>query len=305
MSWKIALSLIFFLVVVTLLIVYWFIPFDTTEFYLSSGNDGAKFYNLSSQSIQFYPNMRFSESSISYRIDNCPLSKREKMIEAFQTIEGLSLLKFYPVNSDEEIYVTCDSKTRIDGGLFIAGEGGPVNITKSGEFNVIHNGKILLLRNSNCEKPNVGTHELLHVLGFDHVNDSKSIMYPVSNCDQVIDPSIIEILDNIYSIRSLPDLGFENVSAVMHGKYLNTNFTVKNNGLKDSNSLKVLIYAESKLIKDLDVDFLMVGNGRIISLTNVWVSKFNVNSIKFEIAHGGSELNKDNNVAVLQIKQIK
>jgi len=302
MSWKIVFSLVFFIVVVTLLVVYWFIPFDTTEFIISSGSQDNKFYNLSSESIQFYPNMRFTESGISYRIENCPLNKREHMVNAFQAIESLSLLKFYPVNLNEEIYVTCDSKTRIEGGLFIAGEGGPINITKSGEFNVIHNGKVLLLRDSNCENPNVGIHELLHVLGFDHVDNKSSIMYPVSNCDQEIDQSIIDILNSLYSIRSYPDLEYENVSAVMHGKYLNTNFTVKNNGLKDSGNFKIVIYADSKIVKEMDIDSLKIGNGRIISLTNVWVAKFNTNSIRFEIFYGGSELKKENNIAILQIK---
>ncbi len=51
--------------------------------------------------------------------------KRDNMKRAFQIISDKTVLSFYPVESNEEISVTCDSRTKIKGGLFIAGEGGP------------------------------------------------------------------------------------------------------------------------------------------------------------------------------------
>ncbi|MBI3622859.1 hypothetical protein HY212_02140 [Candidatus Pacearchaeota archaeon] len=302
MSWKIGLSLVFFIVVISILIVYWFVPLNTTEFISHFETGNGNFENLSNKTLQFYPNMRFLESTISYRIENCPLGKENDMQNAFDTISSLTSLNFYPVNSNEEIHVTCDSKARIEGGLFIAGEGGPVNITKSGEFNVIYNGKIQLLRDSNCPHPNIGIHELLHVLGFDHINNPKSIMYPVSSCDQEVDKEIIDIIDNLYSVLSYPDLELEDVSAVMHGKYLNTNLSLRNNGLKDASKSKILIYADTTLLKELDVDALPVGNGRIITLTNIWVAKLNVDKLRFFVEYPSPELKKENNEVVLDIK---
>ena len=64
-------------------------------------------------------------------------------------------------------------------GLFIAGEGGPSNITKSGDFSVITHGSILLIKESKCERPNIAIHELLHALGFDHSENPNNHSNPL------------------------------------------------------------------------------------------------------------------------------
>ena len=61
-------------------------------------------------------------------------------------------------------------------GKFIAGEGGPTNITVSGKYNVITHGSILLIRESRCSIPTIAIHELLHVLGFKHSNNLRFII---------------------------------------------------------------------------------------------------------------------------------
>jgi len=73
--------------------------------------------------------MRYPNSKISYKIYDCPLQKKDNMKRAFEMISNKTILDFYSINSNEEISVTCDSKNKIEEGLFIAGEGGPTNMS--------------------------------------------------------------------------------------------------------------------------------------------------------------------------------
>ncbi len=299
MAMKSVVGLLFLLIVLVLLGIYWFFPIGTTEFIIvNQSNNGG---NLSYSTLQFYKNMRFPENKISYRIENCPLKKKDDMVRAFEMIEEISPLNFY-VSLNPEISITCDSTARIEEGLFIAGEGGPTNITQAENFNVINSGSILLLRESSCSFPNIAVHELLHVLGFDHTSNENDIMYPISSCSQSITSETIQKLNELYSIPSLPDLVIEEASGVMHGKYLDVNISLRNNGLKASPQTEIKVFAGDDVVKELNVDALLVGYGRIISLTNIWISKLSVDEIKIEIASDFEELKKENNVVILKIK---
>ena len=79
--------------------------------------------------------MRFLEKEISYKIEGCPIKKKESAIEAFNLLENETILKFYQTNEKEEISVICEDTQKFEGSTFIAGEGGPVNITQAGKFN--------------------------------------------------------------------------------------------------------------------------------------------------------------------------
>ncbi len=303
MSWKKFLSVIFFVIVLGLLIFYWFIPLNKTDFgtYVPSNSNFT--LNTSAEGgMQFYKNMRYPEPSISYRIENCPLQKEDNMKNAFSFIENETILNFYSVGSREEILVTCDSKAKFEGELFIAGEGGPTNITQSGDFNVISKGAITLLRDSTCENPNIAIHELLHTLGFDHSQNPDNVMYPVSKCNQEVGKDTINFINEIYAVPSLPDLSFENASASMKGRYLDVTMLVKNMGLKDSNGAKIIIYANNKSIKEIELESMSMGSGRFISLTNILVLQTNVSELRLSIEYGSEELKKENNVIRLEIK---
>jgi len=299
MNWKAIFGFIFLFVVVILLAVYWFVPLDSTEFLIKTRETNFSLGNDSN--MQFYPNMRFPEPRISYRIGDCTLQKKEDMENAFDIVEDLTILDFYPVSSDEEISITCSSNNKIEEGMFIAGEGGPTNITRGGEFNVIFEGSILLIKDSACSTPNIALHELFHVLGFNHSENSNNLMYYVSKCRQEISDDMIELIDELYSVPSYADLSFEDISAKMNGRYLNTNFT--NYGLKDSTSGKIKIYADDKEIKSMDVDPMDIGYGRSISLSNLFVTQLNVDKLEFLIETSFPELDKENNKVILEIKK--
>lgn len=301
MGWKALLSFFAVLIISGLFMFYLFAPFKTTIFETNSGNSNFSLEN-SLEGMQFYPNMRYSSSSISYKISDCTLQKKNEMERAFEMISEVSVLGFYPVESGEEISVTCEEKTKMEEGLFIAGEGGPTNITQAGDFNVITHGSVLLIRPSDCENPNVALHELLHALGFDHSENENNIMYEITGCDRTIGDDIPNFINEIYSIPSSPDLMFGNVSAVINGRYLDTDMEIRNNGLKKSDPAKIIILADNETVKELDLDSLGIGYGRKIMLTNVWVPKINVNELQFLIDYYPSELEKNNNRIILKIK---
>jgi len=302
MNWKAILGFIFLLIVVGLLVVYWFIPLDSSEFFVKNRETNFSL-NSDISGVQFYENMRFPTPEISYKIDDCPLQKQDDMRRGFDIVENLTILTFYPVNSNEEISITCSSDNRIEEGMFIAGEGGPTNITQGGNFNVIFSGTILLIKDSKCANPNVAMHELFHVLGFNHSENPNNLMYPVSKCRQEISEDMVKLIDDLYSVPTYADLSFQNVSAIMNGKYLNTNFTVRNYGLKNSAPSQVKIYADGKNVKTVDLKSVEIGYGRSISLQNVFVTQLSVDELKLQIETNFPELDKENNEVILEIKK--
>ncbi len=303
MGWKNVLVSAIAAFLVLLLFFYWVFPLETIDFgAFSPRNSNFSLNNLENTSMQFYENMRYPSQDISYRIEGCNLEKSDEMKNSFEIIENLTSLNFYPATSNEEISVTCDSKTKFEGDLFIAGEGGPINITRAGYFNVIQNGAITLLRESKCQNPNIGIHELLHALGFDHSENPSNIMYPVSDCSQTIGQDTINMINWLYSFRSLPDIAFENVSATMSGRYLDLNFAIRNQGLKDSPGGTVEIYADGEIVKEIEFESLGIGHGRMILINNIFILQKSIDELRFSIKTDFEELDKENNKAILKYK---
>ena len=285
--------------VLSLMMFFYFLPLNKSLFI--SEKLGSNF-SLNESEMQFYSNMRFPDSRISYKISNCTLQKQNEMESALKILENLTLLEFYPVDVGEEILVTCDSRNKIEGDMFIAGEGGPLNVSLIGNFVLIERGKILLIRNSECSRPNIAIHELLHVLGFKHSENPSNIMYNITSCNQEISEDIVNLINELYSTPSYPDLTFENVSASMNGRFLNLNMTILNLGFKDSENSEVFINLGNKTIETVDLGPIEIGTGKIVYLENILVSGFNFDEFELEILYSYNEINKENNKIKLKIK---
>jgi len=302
MGVKAFLGFLFFLLVVGLLLVYWFIPLEKIDFKPDYGTSDFLVENLTQEDMQFYPNMRFINPSISYQIFDCPPQKRQRMEDAFKIIQGLTVLSFYPVSGGEQIQVRCEYTDRVRGDIFIAGEGGPINVTPSGDFYIIEGGEILLIRDSGCFTPNVAIHELLHVLGFKHSPNPQKIMYNFSDCDQEIGDDIPSVINTLYNFPRKPDLVLQNVSASLKGVVLSLNLTVWNHGLASSGEARVAFYTNDKEIGDFDLPVLDIGQGSKISWQKTVLLK-NFESVIVKIIYSGDELKTDNNRVELKIKE--
>ena len=298
---------LFSLVVFGLFVFYWFMPFNSIEFISPSSSNGNFSLNSSVMpAMQFYPNMRYSSYNITYSLDSnsCSLKKMDDAKTAFGMIQNLTVLNFYQVDSNADISVSCDNKVVVNENYFVAGEGGPVNITKTEDFNVIEKGKVLLLRDSNCQTPNVAVHEILHALGFNHSTNPGNIMYPITSCDETIGQEIPELIDNLYSIPSYPDMAFDNASAMIHGRYLDTNVTLSNVGLKNTpDASYLLIYANGYNVDSEIIQPIPIGGGLTFLLKNVWVPVSNVDELTYVISTNFTEINPVNNQIRLEIKR--
>lgn len=278
-------------------------------FFNSSGNaefnfGGEKTNNFTignnSAKIQFYDNMRFPDYRISYKIDDeCSLKKKNSMNRAFDIVENETMLVFYEVKENPEIFVSCQERQIVEDGLYIAGEGGPTNITDTNQFRVIFNGEILLIKDSDCPSPNVEIHELLHVLGFDHSENENNIMYPISKCKQTIDDEIIDLINSIYSIPKLPDLVIEEAKAEIEGRSLSVSLSIRNEGLIESQNATIKIISEDKTLKEFELSSLGIGHGVKIEMQNLWLTKTKIEGLNIVIDSNFDELSIENNKVLL------
>ncbi len=261
--------------------------------------------DFSTKGIQFYPNMRYKERTISYSISNSCDSRRKGDVEsAFSLIADETILEFYEVD-DAEIKILCSNivPRPEEEGHFVAGEGGPSEIINTTNYAVIFSGKVSLFRENECKNPNIAIHEILHALGFDHNDNSGSVMYPITRCEQEIDSYIIEEINRLYSAESMPDLAVESVIANKTGRYLNFEISIINLGLDDSDSSNLGVYAGAQLVKEFGLGSIGIGTRKILSVQNLVVPR-GADVISFEIKTPESELSKENNFVELRLIKI-
>lgn len=254
---------------------------------------------LSQQSKQFYPAMRFPDKRISYGFaDDCDDLKKANVRESFSILDEASIIEFYEGsrNGGIEVYCSQMAPKSEDKGHFVAGEGGPTKILNASVFYIIQQAQIELYRDEKCETPHVAIHEILHALGFDHNNNEKSILYPITSCEQEIDSQIINTINNLYSVKSLPDIAISKVDVNKTGRYLNFEITLSNYGLKDYENSILTISDNSEKIGEYNIDKIEIGHAKIFTVTNQKISN-SAQSVIFEIKSDVSkdELNIDNN----------
>jgi hypothetical protein len=273
-----------------------YIPYSANLSNYFTENQNVSAYN---QIVQFYPNMRYPDRVVSYRIEYaCSEEKVNNIKKAFEILSEKTILRFNETTENPEISILCSNiaPTSQEKGHFIAGEGGPSEIINTTNFAVILSGKVSLYRENKCDEPKVAIHEVLHALGFDHYNNTKSILYPITSCDQQIDPGIIEMINKLYSVNSLPDLAIESIEASREGRYLNFDINISNAGLIHSKEAELNLFFENEKITNFSVGSLDVGEKKILSVQNLRLPS-RADRITFIVESNESELSLTNNKA--------
>lgn len=258
--------------------------------------------------IQFYPNMRYATSQISYNFDNsCQEEKKTRVLQSFERLTKETGILVFSEEIEQEkadILIICNEseKKAVDEKYYILGEGGPIKVINASKFYIIEKGEVqFFYKNSKCNSYNVELHELLHSFGFDHSINEKSIMYDTTSCDQKLTQDIIDELIRLYSISSLSDLTFGNVSASKYSRYLNFKIEVKNIGLKVSEDWKLEVYYGDGKIKTFNSEKIGYGEGKFLTVENLKIPTTKNEQVKFIII-AGEELNLDNNIVELYLE---
>lgn len=260
--------------------------------------------NAPSQATQFAKNLRFDTNNISYFISkDCSVERKNKLEQALEILSNQTkILNFYSAEqASAEILVGCSKNSYEEQkNVFAAGEGGPTAYINLSYYPLIKRGKVILYEKSDCSYPVVELHELLHVLGFAHINNKTSVMYPYGGCNHKLDQSIIEILKRIYLVQPLPELLFSGANATKEGKFIILEMEVTNQGLKDASNISVDIYADNKKLDPVDLGNIEIGVTENIKIPNLSLPSDKTSEIKLEIVYG-LELDKSNNVRIIKI----
>ncbi|MEK6914213.1 MAG: matrixin family metalloprotease [Nanoarchaeota archaeon] len=307
------LIIIFLISLILILSYYIYINFPREPELLKIINNPSFEPVINSEVKQFYPNMKFNHNKISYFIDiSCDEERKSKMGKAFVELsKKVSEITFYSNELNPDIEITCskNNEVNIDKKHFVAGEGGAKEIIQTGNYNVITKGIILLyentkIRSKNCDYPNIELHELLHVLGFDHSESKKSIMYTyIESCDQVLDNSIINQLKELYSKENLPDLYFENIEVTKKGIYLDFILTTKNSGSIKADNIILTIMDDDIIIHEKNLGDFDFGAGITLKTKDLKLERLNPDKINFILDKENkiNELNEENNIIEIKL----
>ncbi|MFH1452241.1 MAG: matrixin family metalloprotease [archaeon] len=305
---KIFKILIFFVLIVLLIgYLYLNVPHDPVSLEVTNKYEDYTINIDYGKTPVFMKNLRFNHDDISFFIEpTCPADRKNSMRKAFEIFHNqMKIISFYELtNEDADILVGCsDDYIKIGETHFAAGEGGPSEIINTTNFKIIEKGKISLYKKSSCDYPIVEIHELCHVFGFDHTDNPLSAMYPVTDCNQRLTPDMVEIINELYSIESLPDARIKDIVAVKKGKYLDFNISVINEGLIDIENISLTIFSEEEKIDEFSLGEIKIGYSRSLIVTNVKLPSNNIEFIEFYVDYENKvrELDKENNFVKMSV----
>jgi len=253
---------------------------------------------INNSDIQYFNNMRFARKILGYRIDSsCDDFRKNRMKIAFDILKNRTgIINFVETQTESDIFIDCKGYyENISEGFIKTGEGGTYSVINAGKFHIIRKGRISLYKFSdNCNTPNVEVHELLHVLGFKHSDDNKSIMYNTSSCDQDIPADITDKIISLYNIQEIPDLVFENLSYNKGFYYTDFSFDVANKGLRDAKNITVNVDYGNSMALEIELGDFDIGGKKTISVKNLRV--YGDRKIKLGIDSINDLNHTDNNI---------
>jgi hypothetical protein len=302
-----ALDILFFTVLIlglsTAVYVLWMNapqPIKTYQEYVSNYSPV-----IISNESQFFPNMRYENRKISYQIaSSCSQEKVSNIENAFNIISEKTILRFYKLESNAQINISCPNKNiePDSKGYFVAGEGGKPTYVKTNYYTVMFSSEMEIYTSEVCKTPQIAIHEILHTLGFSHTANPDSVLYPISSCNKEIDQSIVDEINKLYKADSLIDLEIEKVNATRQGAYFNISISISNQGLKDSAGSTLTIGTEKGAVKDFNLGSMPIGSRRDNSITNLRIdSKAKI--LTFHLESPESELTLINNEARISLNE--
>jgi hypothetical protein len=243
--------------------------------------------------------MRFPDNEITYGFnEGCDDEKMKNAREAFLKLQQKTILEFKETSENSQILIFCSdiSPNPSEKGYFVAGEGGPTEVINTTLYGAILSGKLSLFRNETCDNPNIAIHEILHVLGFKHNDDPKSILYPTLECNQKIDDYLIEDINKLYSVKGLAELKIIKVDAVKTGRYLSFYIEIINRGLAESGEIVLSVHSGDKFTKEFSIEDMGIGIKKTLNVTNLKIPH-STSKISFYIDEDNfvPEISEDNN----------
>lgn len=293
------LSLLVVLIILTSYLAYqnYSMTGEVVKYYDSKLEE---YINDSANATQFYDNMRFNHNNITYFILDCDKQKTDRLNSAFLIISNSTeIINFTQIDNenDSDILVGCSKESyQKEESFFVAGEGGPTKFINLDPYPLILKGKISLYEKNSCSYPITELHEIFHVFGFNHVNDSRKIMYPYVNCKQRIDQELINKIKILYSVIPLADVYFEKASIVKNKRYLDINIQVNNKGLIEAENVTLRIYAEGNKIGSFNLKDIGAGVGKEFWATNVLLPSLRIKNVTLVLVSDTREFDEKNNV---------
>jgi len=222
-----------------------------------------------------YDNIRFVSIDITYSFSvDCSSQKILEVNEAFGILSDETVLNFQRTFSNGGIHINCfENVIRNSQTHHLVGTGGPVSLINTSRYYVISSGSINLYGSEICEKPIYAIHEILHVLGFTHSTNKKSIMYGVLSCDQIITDEILNEISSLYEGPILPDLEILDVNASKSGRYLELSVIVLNTGLASISDTSITLYGNDRNLINFDIGGFDIGVAKVINLDEIKVSR--------------------------------
>lgn len=258
---------------------------------------------------QFVQNMRFAKNNLGYFFyPGCSPEKINRINGAFELIETKTkIISFIEKTNFQEadIKILCSEvQKEVKPNQFIAGEGGPDEFLNLSLYPLILSGEVLLydtLYKDKCEYPLVELHEILHVFGFDHIDDKNSVLYPYYSCNQQLDNSIVNELIRLYSITPQAELHFVNASASKNGIYLDFTLPIENRGLIEARNVLINLFSGGKQITQFEMENIAPGSTKKITIQNQLLPSRSTSEITFEITSETPEYFPEDNQITAKI----
>jgi hypothetical protein len=294
--------------------LYQTLPLDPKDLKIIFKQELPTSINASSELVQFVPNMRFNTNNISYGFQmDCGPERITSTTEAFNILsEKTQVLYFHEVRilSSPQIIIKCSEESKETESedptrkSFIAGEGGPTKFLELEPYSLILEGEIQLYSSKHirkCSEPLVEIHELLHVLGYNHIDDKTSILYEFLSCDQELKQNIINDIRRLYSEPAKAELSIQNISASKAGSYLDFYIEIKNTGLISAEDVFLEVLADGKEVKTFEIQDLSPGMLRSLGIKNLRIPSRGASSIKFIVKSSTEEYFLQNNVVEMVV----